>query len=587
MDESVEEPRQTDAPQAAATIWIMVDRSTREAAFDAVAQRLRAEGVDTQIVTLSEVIGSVARDAFAGGAERLLRGLRVAFQGRGPEEDFLGAVRRARPDILAVTNPRYARALGLLESLSGIRTLQVGILPDYNLSTDWINSSLQAFVVPTQAHRKRLIANGLLGERVLVASPAIEAGFAEDLERDKIRKDLGFGEQQVVLVRADSFPVHTVEKIVFQAKMVDGPVRFIFHHNGDGGCAAALRRAADQHGLAAGMFGKVSDLQRFVAASDLVMAAPDDPYVAETLAQGRPILFVGGEDRGAAQADYLSEVGAARFVLDVLRLSSEIERMLAPEALQRAAEAAAAIGARDGSAQTAQALQVALENADAWLHAPTSQSAGSFAKKDTSDTHEGGSKSAPSGPFEIIGDGRSHAADAAQTDSAGGERGAKTHPQGPAHRPASARNYSGISVAEARDQLAELILMERDVERQLEEAKKQRKRWENRLELAIEWKEADLAEEAQDMLAGFVSDTHSLQRELDDVRNQKDKLKRAAQGGAGSHSSATSAAAPRALLGDGSAGGRDPDEVERRFRKMELDRDLDDLKNKLDRDFGD
>src|SRR5690554_361517 len=587
MDESVEEPRQSDAPKASATIWIMVDRSTREVAFEAVAQRLRAEGVDTQIVTLSDVIGSVARDAFAGGAERLLRGLRVAFQGRGSEEDFLGAVRRARPDILAVTNPRYARALGLLESLSGISTLQVGILPDYNLSTDWINSSLQAFVVPTQAHRERLVANGLLAERVLVAAPAIEAGFVEDLDREKIRKELGFGEQQVVLVRADSFPVQTVEKIVFQAKMVDGPVRFIFHHNGDGACAAALRRAADQHAFAAGMFGKVADLQRFVAASDLVMAAPADPYVAETLAQGRPILFVGGEDRGAAQADYLSEVGAARYVLDVLRLSSEIERMLEPQALQVAAEAAATIGARDGSAQTAAALQVALENADAWLHAPASESSGPFAKKDAADTQTEGSKSAPTGPFEIIGDGRSSANSSPETAAAGAGRDEKAPTQHPAQSATKERNYSGISVAEARDQLAELILMERDVERRLEDAKKQRKRWENRLELAIEWKEADLAEEAQDMLAGFVSDTHSLQRELDDVRNQKSKLKRAAQGSAGSRSSAASPGAPRALLGNGSAGQSDPHEVEKRFRKMELDRDLDDLKNKLDRDFGD
>lgn len=600
MDESVEDPQQhgtqdgEEAQDASTMVWIMVDRSCREAAFEAVAQHLRADGIDTQIVTLSDVIGSVARDAFAGGAERLLRGLRVAFKGRGLEEDFLGAVRRARPDVLAVTNPRYARALGLLESLSGISTLQVGILPDYNLSPDWINSSLQAFVVPTQEHRERLVANGLLGERVLVAAPAIEAGFVAEIDRDQAREKLGFDDEQVVLVRADGFSAAVVEKIVFQATLVDGPVRFIFHHNGDGACAAALRRAADQYGLPAAMFGKVSDLQRFVVASDLVMAAPADPYVAETLSQGRPILFVGGEDGGAAQAEFLSESGAARYVLDVLRLGSEVERMLDAKTLGDATEAAAAIGARDGGEQTAAALGVALENADAWLHEPVSNTEKNGAKKSDADSGSKPQKTAPTGPFETIGGGQSASDHATEnsTDTPGAEAEPDTTSPTASDEstPARKRNFSGLSVAEAKDQLAELILMEREYERRLGEAKKQQKRWENRLELANEWKENDLAEEAEQMLSGFVADVHALQRDLDDVRNQKSKLKRAAEGALDSNTSrspAGSSSGPRALLGDGSAEERDPREVEERFRKMELDRDLDDLKNKLDRDFGD
>lgn len=316
------------------------------------------------------------------------------------------------------------------------------------------------------------------------------------------------------------------------------------------------------------------------------MAAPTDPYVAETLAQGRPILFVGSEEGGAAQAEYLSEVGAAHHVLDVLRLSSEIERMLEAKTLSSAAEAAASIGAQDGSEQTAEALLVALENADAWLHEPVSETTTKEPPKDRADSDSKREKAAPTGPFESIGSGRSTSSDSAGTPGTrrGGEKASRTEREERA--PARERSFSGISAAEAKDQLAELILMERDFERRLEEAKKQRKRWENRLELAIEWKESDLAEEAQDMLAGFVSDAHSIQRDLDDVHNQKNKLKRAAQGSSGS-SSSRSGSEPRALLGDDSGERTDPREVEERFRRMELDRDLDDLKDKLDRDFGD
>jgi hypothetical protein len=560
----------------------LVDRSARHAAFETVAELLREEGTDAHIVTITEVLGSVARDALTGGAERVLRGLRVAFQGRTAEEDLLGAVRRARPDVLAVTNPRYGKALNLLESLAGIRTLQVGIVPDFNLSADWINSSLQAFLVPTDEHRERLVANGFLSDRILVAAPAIQAGFAGEVDRTASREQFGFDAEKVVLVRAEGFSPPILEKLVFQATLVDTDARFVFHHNGDSASAAALRRAAERYGLPAAMFGKVVDLERFVAASDLVLAATSEPYVAEILAQARPLLLVGAEEQGAAQAEFLSEAGAARHVVDVLRLGSEIERALDDETLSESTEAAEALGARDGSAQVARALATAVEHSDEWLSVPaggappdgTPSAAPGDGEPD--DDQDDETKKERKGPFESIGTGRSKAG---TTGGEQGDEGAKAR-----HEP----NYTGLSAAEAKDQLAELILMERALERELAESQKQQERWRNRLELAREWNEQDLADEAKDMLRGYLGDAETVEADLVDVRRQKDKLKRAAgQHGAGLSRRALPAA-------DRSSADQPPDDdadrqsrVEGRFRDMELDRDLGDLKDKIRRDLGD
>jgi hypothetical protein len=554
--------------QGAATVWILVDRSAYQAAFETVAEHLRDAGCDAQIVTITEVIGSVAREALAGGAERLLRGLKVAFQGRTTEEDLLGAVRRARPDVIAVTNPRYGRALSFLESLSGIRTLQVGILPDFNLSTDWINSSLQAFIVPTDEHRERLVSSGFLGDRVLVAAPAIQAGFAREVERDETRGQFGFDKEKVVLVSAPGFSPHILEKMVFQATLVEADARFVFHHEGDSACAAALRRAADQYGLRAAMFGKVPDLERFVAASDLVVAPTTEPLLAEVLAQGRPLLLVGAEEQGAAQAEFLGERGAAHHVVDVLRLGSEIERMLDDEELAKATEAAEELGAMDGSEQVARALQLAVENADDWLSAPTDATGGPQQEAPGDEGDEEETTFEAGGPFETIGTGKPK------------RETAEAEPEGDkAQRTRREQTYTGISAAEAKEQLAELILMERELERKLAECEKQQERWRNRLELAREWNEQDLADEAKEILRGYLSDAEALEEDLVDVRRQKQKLKRAA--GASGPSSDR-----RALpSGDG-----EPDrerQVEERFRKMELDRDLDDLKDKIRRELGD
>src|SRR5690606_12394221 len=148
---------------------------------------LESDGATVEIVTITEVLGSAARGAIAGGAERLLRGLRVAVQGR-TDEDFLGAMRRARPDLLVITDARYARPLGLVETLTGINALQVGVVSDFQFGAEWLRSPFKGFVVPKQEFKTQLERNGVAGERVIVAGPAVESRFSNAVDREAVRK---------------------------------------------------------------------------------------------------------------------------------------------------------------------------------------------------------------------------------------------------------------------------------------------------------------------------------------------------------------------------------------------------------------
>jgi UDP-N-acetylglucosamine:LPS N-acetylglucosamine transferase len=557
-----------------AVIWILIDHSSRQAAFEDVGEHLSEQGVEIQIVTITEVLGSVARDALTGGAERLLRGLRVAFQGRSSDEDLLGAVRRARPDVLAVTNGRYLRALGLLENLTGIKTLQVGVLANYNLSTDWMNSGVGAYVVPHADFRERLVANGARAERVLIAGPPIRPGFARDVDREAVRDEFGFGDSKSVLVRADSFPAKNLEKLVFQCSLVEGDVRFVFHHNGDQSTASTLRAAADKYGLPAAMFGSVPDLERFVVAADAVLAPVQDPYISELVVASRPMILVGADEDHASQSEFLVEQGAAWHIADVLRLGSELERALTDEDLDAMTGAAEGLGSREANRAVADALGSALEHAEEWMVSPAT--APPDDGEPAGDGGDGEEAPESTGPFETIGRGsRDKSADseaAPSSDSPGAEEPSR----------APSRSYAGISKSEAKDQLAELILIERDIERELTEVTRQQERWRKRLDLAREWNEEDLAQEAEDVLREYLEEAKPLERELADVRRQKEKLKSAARGDAPS-----SADQPAGLIGDEREdGGRSRADMERRFQRLELDRDLDDLKDRIKRELG-
>lgn len=550
------------AAQRDQKIWILVDHSSREAALVPVARKLEKRGFSVELVTITEVIGSVAREALAGGAERLLRGLRVAISDKGGDEDLVGAIRRRQPDVLVVTEARYARAIGVMENLTGVKSLQVGLVPDFYVGSDWFNGQLHAFIVPDEEMRKEVIDRGVPEERVRVGGPALRPGFDKEIDRDEARSELGLGEDsQVVLVRASGFDAARLEKLVFQCTLCDRDVRFIFHHEDDGATASTLRRAAEEYGLAAAMFGRVPDLERYFAAVDAILCAEDDSYLAEALESTTPALLLGSRSDAVANGEVLAEWGLVNHLEDLAQLGTRLDRFLKTENLEDLRQR---LNQWDGTSRHEELVDVldeVAQHADEWrLPARPTTKASEDADEDGQEDVELG------GPFETIGSpGRSgrtssHDGDKERTDGGEGEE---------------RRDFSSMSRAEAKEQLAELILKERKTERRLRELEKQQERWRGRLELARDWNETDLIDEAESILRGYVDEAEPLERELRDIRRQKEKLKTAARSG------------------DGLPGSDEDDEfseragrMEERFQKMEVDRDLEGLKDRIRRELG-
>ncbi|TXD31649.1 hypothetical protein FRC96_21035 [Lujinxingia vulgaris] len=555
-------------------IWILSDQRSREGAYEAVVQGLKGRGVDAELVSITEVLGTAAREALAGGAERLLRGIRVATRGHAGDEDFIGALRRARPDVLVLTSPRFVRALSVIESLTGVGAVQVGLVHEHVASTAWFAGSVHGFVVPDAKTAEAFEGEGARADRVQVAGPVVRPQSLNAPERDATRAELGLSESLVVLVRAEHIDHATLEKLVFQCTLMDRQARVIFHHGGDGAVAATLRRAADQYGLPASMFGQVADLERYVVAADLVLAAGDDPYLADVMVCGTPALLLGTSEAADVEAEALQQRGLAGRVRDVLRLGSELDRFTEPQRLKDLREQL--LEARDGEANTrvVDALMAALSSREVWR------------KPASPEVPPAGEQAPAAGPFESIG--RSAGADAGSTTSAetpsaspgatgsagseAGEKGALVVPP-PRSRPEAPR--ATISAAEAREQLAQLILSERECERRLEELEKHQERWRGRLELAREWNEKDLEDEARAILRGYQDEAGPLVQELADIRRQKEKLKSAARGGA-----------PQAGDEGGAATSERSSQIEERFQRMEVDRDLKGLKDRIKRELG-
>jgi len=580
--------KKTDAET---TVWLLADRADRTAALEHLAGELSDRGVRARVVSLTDVIGSAAREAVAGGAERLLRSLRVVFGGEsgsadgdGGEEDFLGAFRRVNPDVLALTSSRWVRPLSLLESVAGTPTVQVGLLTDFNLDDGWFHGDLDAFVVPAELQSNQLGERGVLDDRRFVAGPPTEPRFLEPSDRELARREFGFESpdergdgadsdggddradetaERVALVRAETFAPTTLRKLVFQATLVDTPTRFLFHHNGDGAIANILRDAADEHGLPAAMFGRVTDLERYIVAADIVIASPAESMVAEITGQRRPIVFIGEPGDHQPQVDVLTEEYGASHLENVVQFGSGFDRLFSDGTFDELEKAAASSGLGPNNEAVIEALLDCAARIEE-LATPVQQGGGGERTTDEPDAGDTTGGLPSKHGFEPIGRG----------DSASGDGSERRSGSGPS-----------LSRAEARDQLAELILRERELERKLDEADREQSRWRDRLELAREWNEADLAEEAEQVLREHIDEAESLKERLTDIREQKRKLKEAA----GRTVSSPSGQTP----GDGTAGGQtgatdraNREDLEERFDDMEIERELDDLRDRIKGELG-
>jgi hypothetical protein len=569
MDEEATKSSEDQQEQKGRKVWILVDHSSREEALLPVASQLESRGLTVELVTITEVIGSVAREAIAGGAERLLRGLRVAARGKSGDEDLVGAIRRRQPDVLVVTEARYVRAIGVMENLTGVESLQVGLLSDFHVDPAWFNGQLHAFIVPDEGVGAQIVGRGFDEERVQVAGPAVRPNFHDDVDRQKARQELGLdGDDTIILVRADGFNTATLEKLVFQCTLSEEKVRFVFHYDGDGATASTLRRAADQYGLPAAMFGRVKDLERYFAAVDGVLADQRDTYLPELLQSQVPTLLLGdGESDGNGAA--LETKGLVDFLDDLGQLGTRLDRFAAAERRQELTEKLEEWDGLKRHKGLSDALAKAAKNAEKWQQRPSPMAEGDADEgSEAADTEKG---EAPSAAFESIGTPPSKDD---QRDGVAGKEGGSPKEAPPERR----RDYSTLSRAEAKEQLAELILKERDLERRLKDLERQQERWRGRLQLAREWNEEDLAEEAETILRGYVADADPLEEQLADIRRQKEKLKQAARRGRGD--AGTAGAAEGAGDEDRGSG------MEERFRKMEIDSDLEGLKDRIRRELG-
>lgn len=315
----------------------------------------------------------------------------LVTEGREVEREIL---RRVLPDVCEATLPggrprrlglplwlvraslaarRLLRSRGIdcVVSTGGLPSMPMGLaarslgLPLFLLEQNAVIGRANRWLSPwARRIYLGLPTKGAMPARGLVTGTPVRAEFGR-LERKAAQRALGLdGDVPVVLVTGGSQGARALNQVVPQALMRLSLPLQVLHLSGLGNDADVRRAyAAAGPGLRAQVRPVALDMDRMLAAADLVVCRGGGTTVAELGAVGRPAVIVPyphhRDQQQLRNAEVLQAAGAARIVeepnLDSAALAAVLDELLAaPQRLVEMGERASRLRAPDATARILQ-----------------------------------------------------------------------------------------------------------------------------------------------------------------------------------------------------------------------------------------
>lgn len=289
-------------------------------------------------------------------SQRLRRGIERVSAGR-----LLREIQRARPQAIVCTHFLPAELL-MREQARGRIDCPVWLqVTDYDLHNMWIVPGLAGYLAATEEVAFRMRARGLPADRIHVTGipvmPAFSHPDAPELARDACVARLGLDPaRRVVLMASGGAGVGDLPSMVERVLALEGP-------GSDFQVIAVAGRNAAAHDALVALaqrspgrlvaLGFTHEMEKLMAAADLVVTKPGGLTISECLALGKPMLLVspipGQEEHNAG---FLLEEGAAWLAYDTIGLGYKMAGLMAaPAQLARMAARSRALGKPDAARQ--------------------------------------------------------------------------------------------------------------------------------------------------------------------------------------------------------------------------------------------
>ena len=282
-------------------------------------------------------------------SQRLRRGIERVSAGA-----LLREIHRATPKAIVCTHFLPAELL-MREGHRGRLDCPVWLqVTDYDLHNMWIVPGMAGYLAATEEVAFRMRARGLPADRIHVTGipvmPVFSQPDAPELARDVCVARLGLDPaRKVILMASGGAGVGDLPSMVERALALGGPgsdFQVIAVAGRNVAAHEALQALAQRTPGRLVALGFTNEMEKLMAAADLVVTKPGGLTISECLALGKPMLLVspipGQEEHNAG---FLMEEGAAWLAYDSIGLAYKVARLMAaPEQLARMAHKSRGLG---------------------------------------------------------------------------------------------------------------------------------------------------------------------------------------------------------------------------------------------------
>lgn len=247
---------------------------------------------------------------------------------------FVKMLKQYQPEFVVCTHFLPAEIISWLGAKERITSRQAIVVTDFDVHAMWLCHHYEHYFVALDETREHLEKLGIPPSKLTVSGIPIDPVFARHKEKREMRDKYGLRrEWTTILVSAGGFGVGPIEHLMTAILQLKHPAQIIVMC----GRNQELKNKIDQVAmslppngrLAVKAAGYTTDMDEYMAASDIVLGKPGGLTTSEALAKGLVFVIVnpipGQEERNS---DHLLEDGVAIRCNNLPVLAYKIDRLL-------------------------------------------------------------------------------------------------------------------------------------------------------------------------------------------------------------------------------------------------------------------
>ncbi|MCY0882196.1 MAG: glycosyltransferase, partial [Firmicutes bacterium] len=254
--------------------------------------------------------------------------------------------------------------VSLLKQNHKISSLNYVVMTDYSVHSQWIHPEVDAYFVGSIEMQEELLRRGIAEERIIVSGIPVDVRFRETVDHAAIRKNLGIGQEPVVLFMGGAYmPYDEYMRILKAIDHAQGSYTIIVVAGRE-----KLRQQMAQiyqkqayHRMI--VLNYVTNVHELMAISALLISKAGGLTTTEALCRGLPIIIfrpIPGQEE--ANANFLVRNGAGLHAYSEKELTETVESLfLHPESLQKLVDNAVKLGHPTAALTVAECVYNALD----------------------------------------------------------------------------------------------------------------------------------------------------------------------------------------------------------------------------------